>query len=162
MKKPISGKSIIYLLQIPGEETLLPAYQTEGSWNREKELIDEQTKSGRIVGSGTNSETIELTFYAGQDDEGQEAIERAYDEDLEVKIWRVDTKLNATNKHNARFAMAIIESMELSDPTEGFVEGTVSFPVLGQSVKGELDPLPAGLIEAASAYAFEQAFPTAP
>jgi TP901-1 family phage major tail protein len=162
MKKPISGKSIIYLLQIPGEETLLPAYQTEGSWNREKELIDEQTKSGRVVGSGVNSETIELTFYAGQDDEGQEAIERAYDEDLEVKIWRVDTNLNATSKHNARFAMAIIESLEMSDPTEGFVEGSVSFPVLGKSVKGELDPLPAGLIEAASAYAFEQAFPTAP
>jgi TP901-1 family phage major tail protein len=162
MKKPISGKSIIYLLQIPGEETLLPAYQTEGSWNREKELIDEQTKSGRVVGAGANSETIELTFYAGQGDEGQEAIERAYDEDLEVKIWRVDTNLNATNKHDARFAMAIIESLEMSDPTEGFVEGSVSFPVLGKSVKGELNPLPEGLIEAASAYAFEQAFPTAP
>lgn len=162
MKKPITGKSIIYLLQIPGQETLLPAYQTEGSWNREKELIDEQTKSGRVVGTGSNSETIELTFYAGEGDEGQDAIEEAYDDDLEIKIWRVETKVNGTGKHNARFAMAIIESLEISDPTEGFVEGSVSFPVLGKSVKGELNPLPAGLIEAASAYAFEQAFPETP
>ena len=159
MKKPISGKSIIYLIQVPGSTTLLPAYQTEGSWNREKELIDEQTKSGRVVGSGANSETIELTFYAGEGDAGQDAIEEAYDDDLEVKIWRVNTKLNATNKHDARFAMAIIENLEMSDPAEGFVEGSVSFPVLGKSVKGELNPLPAGLIEAATAYAFEQAFP---
>ena len=162
MKKPISGKDIIYLLQIPGQETFLPAYQTEGSWNREKELADEQTKSGRVVGTSTNSESIELTFYAGEDDEGQNAIEEAYDEDSEVKVWRVNVNLNATNKHNARFAMGIIESLEMSDPAEGFVEGSCTLQVLGKSVKGELDPLPAGLIEAATAYAFEQAFPTAP
>lgn len=162
MKKPISGKNIIYLLQIPGQETFLPAYQTEGSWNREKELTDEQTKSGRVVGTGANSETIELTFYAGEDDEGQNAIEEAYDEDSEVKVWRVNVNKNTANKHDGRFAMAVIESLEMSDPAEGFVEGSVTLQVLGKSVKGELDPLPAGLIEAATAYAFEQAFPTGP
>jgi len=162
MNKPISGKSVIYLIQVPGGTSLLPAYQTEGSWNREQEMTDEQTKSGRVVGYGSKSESIELTFYAGQGDAGQLAIEDAYDNEEEVKIWRVETKLNATNKHNARFAMAIIESMELSDPTDGFVEGSVTFPVLGQSVRGELDPLPAGLIEAATSYAFEQAFPATP
>lgn len=162
MIKPISGKSIIYLIQVPGAETLLPAFQTEGSWNRENEIIEEKTKSGPVKGYGDKTEEIELSFYAGRGDAGQAAIEEAYDDEEEIKIWRVDTELNATSKHDARFAMAIISNLEMSDPTEGFVEGSVTFPVIGKSVKGELDPLPAGLIEAATAYAFEQAFPTGP
>lgn len=162
MKKPISGKRVIYLVQVPGEETLLPAFQTEGTFSSEQEMVDEQTKSGRVVGYGSKSETFELTFYAGQGDAGQNAIQKAYDEELDLKIWRAELDKNKNEKHNARFGFTIIESIETSDPTDGFVEISVSLPVLGKTVTGELNPLPLDLIEAAETYDFEQAFPAEP
>jgi TP901-1 family phage major tail protein len=158
MGNPMSGKKVIYLVQAAnapiGSEALLPAHQTEGTWNREHEMVDEQTKSGRVVGYGSKSETFELTLYAEQGDEGQEAIEWTYDNEEQLKVWRVEIDLNANGKHNARFGYTIIENIETSEPTDGFVEMSTTLPVIGQTVKGELDPLPAELIEAAM-YEFE-------
>lgn len=155
---PTQGKRIIYLVQAInaaiGSEALLPGFQTEGTHSREKELLDEQTKSGRVVGVANNSENFELTMYAEAGDVGQEAIEESYDNDQDIKVWRVNLDLNANGKHDARFAYATIENLETSEPTDGFVEMSTTLQVQNKSVKGELDPLPASLIEAAT-YDFE-------
>lgn len=157
-KKPINGKDIIYLVQAIdatiGSDALVPGFQTEGTWGREKELVDEQTKSGRVVAPGGKSESFELTLYAADGDAGQLAIEEAYDNDQDIKVWRTNLQLNANGKHDARFAVAVIESLEMSEPTDGFVEMSVTLQVQGASQKGELAPLPADLIDAAQ-YAFE-------
>lgn len=159
MGTPISGKRVVYLVQsinaTIGSDALLPGFQTEGSWSREKELSDEQTKSGRVLASGNKSETIELTLYAESGDAGQQAIEEAYDNDLDIKVWRTHLDTNANGKHDARFAYAIIESLEMSDPTEGFVEMSVTLQVQGESQKGELEPLPQSIIDAVNQYDFE-------
>lgn len=156
--RPISGKKVIYLVQaanaIIGASALLPAFQTEGNWAREQEMTDEQTKSGRVVGYGPKSETFELTLFAEQGDEGLQAIEWSYDNEEQLKVWRVELDLNANGKHNARFGYTIIENIETTEPTDGYVEVSVSLPVIGKTVAGELDPLPAELIEAAM-YDFE-------
>lgn len=155
---PFNGRRIIYLVQAAnaaaGSSALLPAFQQEGNWTREHEMSDEQTKSGRIVGYGSKSENFELTLYAGHNDAGQKAIEWTYDNEKYLKVWRVELDLNDNNKHNARFGYTIIENIEMSEPTDGFVEMTVSLPVIGETAVGELDPLPASLIEAAT-YDFE-------
>jgi TP901-1 family phage major tail protein len=155
---PINGKRIIYLVQAAnapvGADALLPAFQTEGTWAREQEMVDEQTKQGRVLAYGNKSENFELTLYAEQGDEGQKAIEWTYDNEEQLKVWRVELDLNTNNKHNARFGYTIIENIEMSEPTDGFVEVSVSLPVIGQTVAGELDPLPPELIEAAT-YDFE-------
>lgn len=154
----IKGKKIIYLVQSVnatiGSDALLPGFQTEGTWTRENEIIDEQTKQGRIVDYGNDSENFELTLYAGAGDAGQQAIEDAYEDKDQIKVWRVNLDLNANGKHDARFGYAIIENLELSEPTDGFVEISTTLPIIGVTQKGELDPLPAELIEAAQ-YAFE-------
>lgn len=156
---PISGKKIIYLVQAEdatvGSDALLPGFQTEGTWTRENEIVDEQTKQGRIVDYGVDNETFELTLYAAAGDSGQNAIEESYDEKKQIKVWRVNLDKNAAGKHDARFGMAIIESIEISEPSDGFVEISVTLPVIGKTQKGELEPLPADLIEAAQ-YEFEQ------
>jgi TP901-1 family phage major tail protein len=158
MTKPISGKKILYLVQavdaVIGSDAVLPGFQTEGTWTRENEIVDEQTKQGRIVDYGTDSENFELTLYAAVGDAGQQAIEDAYDNKKQIKIWRTNLDTNANGKHDARFGFAIIESLEMSEPTDGFVEMSVTLPVLNSTVKGELEPLPADLIDAAQ-YAFE-------
>lgn len=156
---PISGKRVVYLVQSVnatiGSDALLPGFQTEGTWTREKELSDEQTKSGRVLAPGNKTESIELTLYAEPGDEGQLAIEEAYDNDLEIKVWRTHLDTNTNGKHDARFAYALIESLEMSEPTDGFVEMNVTLQVQGESQKGELDPLPQSIIDAVSQYDFE-------
>jgi TP901-1 family phage major tail protein len=156
---PITGKRVIYLVQAEGATSLLPAYQTEGTWTQEQEMVDEQTKSGRVVGYGSKSENFELTLYAEQGDEGQKAIQDAYDNEQELKVWRVELDANESGNHPARYGQTIIENIETSEPTDGFVEISVSLPVIGRTVAGELDPLPPALIEAAE-ITFEQAFPS--
>lgn len=156
--EPINGKKIIYLVQavdaLIGSDALLPGFQTEGTWTRENEIVDEQTKQGRIVDYGADSENFELTLYAAAGDAGQQAIEDAYDNKKQVKVWRTNIETNENGKHDARFGFAIIESLELSEPTDGFVEMSVTLPIIGVTQKGELEPLPAELINAAQ-YAFE-------
>lgn len=155
---PQEGKKVIYLVQaanaIIGADAVLPANQTEGSWTQEHEMVDEQTKSGRKVGYGPKSETFELTLYAEQGDEGLAAIQWTYDNEEQLKVWRVEADLNDNEKHNARFGYTIIETIEMSEPTDGFVEVSVTLPVIGKTVAGELEPLPQDLIDAAS-YDFE-------
>jgi TP901-1 family phage major tail protein len=155
---PISGKKVIYLVQaanaVIGSSAILPANQTEGNWTQEQEMVDEQTKSGRVVGYGPKSENFELTLYAEQGDAGLEAIQWTYDNEKQLKVWRVEVDLNENQKHNARFGFTIIESIEMSEPSDGFVEVSVTLPVVGKTQAGELEPLPAEILEAA-AYDFE-------
>ncbi|MBP1080805.1 phage major tail protein, TP901-1 family [Bacillus capparidis] len=155
---PQRGKDIIYLVQpinaTVGSDALLPAFQTEGTWNREKELIDEQTKSGRAVAPGSKSENIDLTLFFENGDAGQNAIDDSYDNDQDIKVWRVNTKLNANGKHEARFSYAVIESIEMSEPTDGFVEMSTTLQIQNVSQKGEIDPLPSEVLEMAQ-YDFE-------
>ncbi|KIL46156.1 phage major tail protein, TP901-1 family [Jeotgalibacillus campisalis] len=152
------GKDIIYLVQrvtaAIGAPPLAIGHQTEGNHNREQSMVDEQTKFGRVLGYGPKSETFELTFYSEVGDNGQTALEDAYDNEETLKVWRVNTKLNANDKHDARFAYTIIENIESSEPTDGFVEVSTSLPVMLQSQKGELPELPADLIQFAQ-YGFE-------
>ncbi|MGG3662100.1 phage major tail protein, TP901-1 family [Bacillus gobiensis] len=156
---PQSGKNIIYLVQAVnstvGSDALVPGFQTEGTWTREKELTDEQTKSGRIVAPGNKSESIELTLFAEDGDAGQKAIDDAYDNDQDIKVWRINTNLNANGKHDARFAYAVIENLEMSEPSDSFVEMSTSLQIKGVSQKGEIDPLPPEVLEIAQ-YDFEQ------
>ncbi|MCM3425559.1 phage major tail protein, TP901-1 family [Bacillus paralicheniformis] len=158
--KPNTGKRIVYLVQPSnapiGAEALLVVNQTEGTWTQEQEMTDEQTKTGRIVGYGAKSETFELTFYEQSGSEGQQALQWTYDNESELKVWRVNLDKNANGKHDARFGYTIIENLETSDPTDGFVEISASLPVLVRTVAGELDPLPDDFIENAQRVVFEQ------
>jgi len=153
-----NGKDFIFLVQATdaalGAEGLVIANQTDGSHSRSRELSDEQTKFGRVLGYGNLSETMELTAYGQTADPGQQVTIDAILNGKQVKVWKVNTVLNAGGKHDADFAYCLVESQEESYPTEGFVEVTSTYQVLGQSVKGELPPLPISVIEFGK-YAFE-------
>jgi TP901-1 family phage major tail protein len=141
--KPLDGKDVFYLFQnvdAPlGADADAAGFQTDGSWNRENSINDEITKNGRIVGYGQKSETAELTMYAAVDDKGQNALEKAFDNQEYIKVWRVVLQKNANGKYPSRFGYAIIENLEPSDGAEGFVEYSVSLPIMGISKTGELE-----------------------
>ncbi|MDV2629389.1 phage major tail protein, TP901-1 family, partial [Bacillus velezensis] len=146
----LNGIDEVYFVQpmnAASTEGLFIAFQTEGSHTKEQDTKDESTKSGRIVGYGPKSESIELTYYAAVSDPGQTAIEDAYDNEETVQVWKVNLNKNKNDKHDSEYGHAIIENLEKSAPQDGFIEVSTTLPVLGKTRKGELDPLPQELID---------------
>lgn len=152
------GKDSILLVQstkaVLGEDAYLIGNSTEHSHSMENELLDEQTKFGRILGYGQTSESFDLTAYGQTSDPGQKAIVDGIRKKVQVKLWEVDLNLNANGKHDTLFAYGLVESVEKSSPQDGFVEVSSTVQVLGNSVEGEIDPLPEELI-ALGQYGFE-------
>lgn len=154
----LRGKDRILMFQsvdaVLGSDAVVFGNSTEHTWNTENELIDEVTKSGRVLGYGDNSESTDCSAYVDTKDPGQNVIGNAIRDKKEVKVWEVDIPLNENGKHNARFAYALVESVEESASADGFVELSGTLQVMGQSQRGELDPLPAAVINFAQ-YGFE-------
>lgn len=137
----LNGKDEIYIVQaMDSTDTKgqFIAFQTEGSHTKEQDTLDESTKSGRIVGYGTKSESIELSYYAADDDPGQNSIEEAFDNEEAIQVWKVNLNLNKNGKHDSEYGHAIIENLEKSAPQDGFIEVSTTLPVLGKTFKGEL------------------------
>lgn len=153
-----NGKDTILLVQstdaVLAAEGLLIGNLTENTYSIENEILDESTKFGRIVGYGQNSESFEFTAYGETGDPGQKAVLDAIKNKKQLKVWEVDINLNELGKHDAVFAYTIVESVEKSAPQDGFVEISATVQVIGDSQEGEIDALPAELIEFAK-YGFE-------
>ncbi len=155
--QPTAGKDILYLAQAIDDTNgaIVPGFQTEGTFSSENELMDEQTKQGRILAYGNDTESFEITFYGEKGDAGQKAIKDAKRDHKQIKIWEVDVNENDNTAYDARFAYCVVESFESSNSSDGFVELSTTLQIIGTSQEGELTSLPDGAIEAAQ-YVFEE------
>ncbi|MFJ6415008.1 phage major tail protein, TP901-1 family [Terribacillus saccharophilus] len=115
---------------------------SEHSHSIENELLDEQTKFGRILDYGNTSESFEITAYRDKADKGQDAVATALRNKRQIKIWEVDRELNANGKHDAIFAYALVESCNVDSSGDGLEELSSTLQVIGESQPGELDPFP--------------------
>ncbi len=142
----LNGKDSLLLVQPSdnalGAEGFLIGDQTEHTHSYERELTDEQTKFGRILGPGQLSESLDVTFYGSTDDPGQAAVLEAIKKGKQLKVWEVEKHLNKNGKHDSLFAITYVESLEKSAPTDGFLEISATLQVLNTSKKGEMNPLP--------------------
>lgn len=154
-----NGKDTILLVQPVdaeyGAAALVIADQTESSYSIENDIKDEQTKFGRIVGYGNNSESMEFSAYGSKNDPGQMAVLQAIEDKKQLKVWEVDVTLDETNKHDALFAYVIVESAERSNAQDGYEEVSGTFQVYGKAQKGKIDTLPLEVIEFGQ-YGFEK------
>ncbi|MFT8362906.1 MAG: phage major tail protein, TP901-1 family [Sporolactobacillus sp.] len=154
---PISGKQKIFLFQSQdaaiGSDALFPGFQTDGTWTIEGDLADEQTKNGRVLGYAQHEESGDVDLYLSEDDDGQSLLEDARKNQKILKCWNVELIKNANGKYNARFAYILIESYEEKQASDGFVEVSIKFQVIGKSQDGEID-LDDEFVEMAQ-YAFE-------
>ena len=152
------GKNTVLIVQpidaVIGDPGLAIAHLTENSYSIENEILDEQTKMGRIVEYGQNSESFELTAYGKTGDAGQQAVLDAIKQKKKLKVWEVDLVKNANDAYDANYAMCVVESAEKDNPSDGFQEVTATLQVVGESVAGELTTVPAELLAVAS-YDFE-------
>ncbi|MGE8037828.1 phage major tail protein, TP901-1 family [Lysinibacillus sp. NPDC093692] len=153
-----SGKDTILMVQLAtaalGADGFLLGNLTENSRSKENELVDEQTKFGRILAYGQSSESFEATMFGDKNDPGQKAVADAIDNEVQLKVWEIDLNLNANGKHDTIFAYTLVENVEYSSPGDGFQELSTTLQVIGKSKKDELDPLPPEVIEFAT-YGFE-------
>lgn len=154
-----NGKDTILLIQpvdaTVGSDALVVAEQTEGTYSIENELVDEQSKMGRILAYGQNSESFELTAYGVKKDAGQLAVLNAIKQKKKLKVWEVDLIANEEGTYDAVFAYCFVESVEKASPGDNFIEISATLQVEGESVEGTLTELPEGITNA-SAYEFEQ------
>ncbi|MBN6887466.1 TP901-1 family phage major tail protein [Cytobacillus horneckiae] len=148
----LNGRDIIHLVQLEdaaiGSDALVVAEQTEGSYSIENELVDEQSKMGRILAYGSNSESFELTAYGVRNDSGQMAVLEGIKKKKRLKVWEVDIVPNAEGTYDATFAYCLVESVEKSSPGDNFVEISATLQVEGESVEGVLTTLPEGVSNA--------------
>ncbi|WP_431811930.1 phage major tail protein, TP901-1 family [Lysinibacillus sp. FW12] len=154
----LNGKDSLLLVQPTdnalGAEGFLIGDQTEHTHSYERELTDEQTKFGRILGPGQLSESLDVTFYGSTDDPGQTAVLEAIQKGTQLKVWEVEKHLNKNGKHNSLFAYTYVESLEKSAPTDNFLEISATLQVLNTSKKGEMNPLPDDVLNFGD-YAYE-------
>lgn len=155
---PQTGRNTILLLQeidaVLGADALVLGYLTEHTHNISNEIANEATKSGRVKDYGDNDESFDTTSYVEKGDKGQLAVKNAIRKKKKLKLWEVDINLNANGQHEATFAYVIAESYEKSSPAEGFEEISSTMQVIGESVEGELPPLPDSVIQFGK-YGFE-------
>lgn len=157
-----NGKDTVLLVQLAtsalGEDAFLIGHLTENSHSRENELVDEQTKFGRILAYGQSSESFEVTMFGDKNDPGQKALLDAIENEVQLKVWELDLKtvLNDADEevHDAIFAYTLVESVEKSNPGDNFQEISGTLQVIGKSVRGQLPKLPVSVIEFAT-YGFE-------
>lgn len=151
------GKDTILLFQstdaVLGSSAPILGNSTENTHSIETDMVDENTKFGRIVGYGANSESFEFTAYAEKGDPGQKAVMDAIRNKKQIKVWEVDLNLNAEGEHDSLFAYGIVESVEKS-AGDSFVEFSGTVQVIGSSVEGTIPALPADVIDFAR-YGFE-------
>lgn len=153
-----SGKNTVLLVQLAtatlGEDGFLIGSLTENSHSMENELVDEQTKFGRILAYGQSSESFEISAYGDKNDPGQKAILDAIRNQVQLKVWEVDLTVGTDDQHDAIFAYSLVESVEKSNPGDGFQEISATLQVIGKSQPGKLPKLPTEVIEFAK-YGFE-------
>lgn len=158
-----SGKDTVLLVQ-PAKAALksdgfMIGNLTDNTHSMENELSDEKTKFGRILAYGDNSESFEITCFGDKNDPGQKSIISAIRNKEQLKIWEVDLNTTegsgGTEEHDALFAYVLVESVEKSNPQEGFQEISATVQVIGQSKEGKLPKLPVEVIDFAK-YGFEK------
>ncbi|WP_246202676.1 phage major tail protein, TP901-1 family [Virgibacillus doumboii] len=153
-----SGKKSILMAQLEdaviGSDAFVLGHLTEHTHSIENEILNEASKFGRIKEYGENDESFDTTMYVEEGDAGQSAIKKGIKQRKKIKLWEVNTELNANGMHDAIFAYCIAENYEKSSPGDGLEEITSTLSVIGTSQDGELAPLPPEVIEFAQ-YGFE-------
>lgn len=151
----INGKDIVNFVRPLGAttEALYIKSSTENTHSIENELIDEQTKDGRIVDYGQNSESFEFTAFGERNDPGQMAIIDAIRNKEVLEYWQVDRVKNDQDSYDALFAQVVVESVEETNG-DSFQELSGTLQVIGEAQKGTVTTLPA--MPSSSQYPFEE------
>lgn len=152
------GKNILHMVQLAnaplGAQGRTLANETDSSHSISNGIVDEMTKTGRVVAYGNNSETIELSMYALRGDKGQNDVLNAIRKKIQLKIWKIDTVPDENGHYDVDFGYGIVESYEEAAGSEGFREVSTTVQIIGEMQSDKFESIPQEMIDYA-AYGFE-------
>lgn len=146
-----------FIVGIQGIEKNDPLYilglQEDSTLTRGGDLLDEQSKQGRILQGGTHEDTISLDKYIAVKDSGYEALKSWKQSDKQFKVWQTDitpqeadpVKIEGSNDdkdtmrtYPAEFGFAYGGDLELSAPKDGLAEVSIEAQIIGQLTSGRM------------------------
>lgn len=118
------------------------AYQVEHSVEYTVDVESLKTKDGNVPVASDGENTISVTSYAYDEEDGGVAL---WEELLElhlakkkVEIWEVDTENpTAGNEYNVRYFRGLFSSVSKPQPAEGAIELSFEYIIEGQGVSGK-------------------------
>lgn len=115
-------------------------FQTEHTYNSEKETSSTVTKEGTINSVTDGETTVSLVSVAHREDNAVPVWKKMKqwfkDKEL-IELWLVDTKAQKAGKFDADYFQGYITSFEMSAPSDDKVEVSMEIAVNGQGVEGQ-------------------------
>ena len=163
----VKGKRILYLFRLlkdaASKSGVNIAYTTENSNNMSRDSDSTETKDGPITTPGTLETTISATaiLSVGGESMTYDDIRDAMIDDEMFEIWEVnlDNPGETDGKYKGLYMRGKCTSCELSSPADDNAEADLEWAINGIPQKGDVTVSNASI--AASAYAFQDAIPSA-
>lgn len=138
----VSGKKIVYLYRVLGENTAAAAlaFTTENSRSKSKDADTTETKDGVIRTPGATEVEITATSILKKGDTLIAALEAAMDNDTAIEIWEANLEESGTasNTFKGKYYQGYLTEFEMSSNAEDFVECSLTFGINGTGATGEV------------------------
>ncbi|WP_202809312.1 phage major tail protein, TP901-1 family [Staphylococcus equorum] len=129
------------------------AFQTEHTFNSERETIEETTKDGVLKGVGEQNANIEFTCYVVRDNATYILLNDAYKKGEEIQAWEVDiTEETTSGLYPATYVQGTLSSFNRTSSQDSYTELSSTFNVNLSPQEGEVTLTPEQF--AAVQYAF--------
>lgn len=149
MKTPDKGKDKILLFRLLEEATTEKAaklaLQVNHAWNYSRAVDTTQTKDGAITTVGGLIVTLNFDAISTNDDVNKMLAEAAKG-GKKLEVWEIDLASKALKsqsetdyEYDALYAQGVIETWELPQDTEGFVEFSTPMFIDGEPQEGKVE-----------------------
>ncbi|AVP37420.1 phage major tail protein, TP901-1 family [Staphylococcus felis] len=129
------------------------AFQTEHTFNSERETIEESTKDGVLKGVGEENANIEFTCYVVRDNKTYQLLKESYRKGEEIQAWEVDiTEESKNGKYPATYVQGTLSNFNRTSSNDNYTELSSTFNVNLTPQDGEVTLTPEQF--AAVQYAF--------
>lgn len=141
----VQGKRLVYLYRVysaGGTKTGANlAFTTENSKSISKDADSTSTKDGSIRTPGTAEVEISATAIMAKGDTLINELKTAMMSDSLIEIWEANLDEPASggdNKFKGTYFQGYLTSLEVSSPSDGFVEVSLTFGINGDGADGDV------------------------
>ena len=156
----VQGKRLVYLYRVlstaSSKAGAAIAFTTENSRSVSKDADSTSTKDGSIRTPGTAEVEISATAIMSKGDTLINELKAAMMSDSLIEIWEANLDEPADageNKFKGTYFQGYLTSLEVSSPSDGFVEVSLTFGINGDGADGNVTVTTEQ--QEAAAYVFE-------
>lgn len=117
------------------------AFQVEHGVDYGKDVEKLKTKDGIIPTVTDGENTLEVTSYAYDEDDGSiplwKELRDMFMNNKKVEVWEVDTDSEEDGEYTVRYFRGIFESVSEPKPAEGAIELGFTYAIEGNGIEGK-------------------------